>query len=64
MSLPVRQAANDLREAMNVCKGAALSLGAAVRTASRAGYGTKWIVGAAGLSSDDLARVLRGVELY
>lgn len=64
VSLPVREAANDLREAMNVCRGAALHLGAAVRTASLAGYGTKWILGAAGLSSADLARVLRGEELY
>ena len=64
VSLPVRQAADDLRLAMTVCRGAALNLGTAVRAASLAGYGTRWILGAAGLSSDDLAKVLRGEELY
>lgn len=50
VSLPVRQAANVLREAMDACRRAALELGAAVRTSSQAGYGTRWILGAAGLS--------------
>ena len=62
--LPVQQAANELRQAMDACRRAALDLGEAVRTSSQAGYGTKWILEAAGLSSEDLERVLRGEELY
>lgn len=64
VSLPARQAANELRQAMDACRSAALDLGAAVRTSSQAGYGTKWILEAAGLSNADLERVLRGEELY
>ncbi|XAS64370.1 hypothetical protein ACOM2C_14155 [Pseudarthrobacter sp. So.54] len=64
VSLPVRHAANELRQAMDTCRRAALDLGAAVRTSSQAGYGTRWILEAAGLSSADLERILRGEELY
>ena len=62
--LPVQQAANEMRQAMDACRSAAPHLGAAVRTSGQAGYGTKWILEAAGLSSGDLERVLRGEELY
>jgi len=62
--LPVQQAANELREAMETCKRAALDLGAAIRTSSQAGYGTSWILETAGLNSADLERVLRGEELF
>jgi hypothetical protein len=62
--LPVQEAANTLREAMDVCRKAALDLGAAIRTSSEAGYGTKWMVDTAGLSRADLERVLRGEELF
>lgn len=64
VSLPVRDAANELRRTMDVSRRAALDLGAAVRTSSQAGYGTKWILEATGLSSADLERILRGEELY
>jgi hypothetical protein len=49
---------------MDACRRTAIDLGDAVRTASQAGYGTKWILGAAGLSTEDLERVLRGEELF
>ena len=62
--LPVQRAANELRDAMEACKRAALDLGAAVRTSSQAGYGTRWIIETAGLNSADLERVLRGEELF
>jgi hypothetical protein len=61
---PVEQAANDLRQAMEACRRAALELGAAVRRSSQAGYGTSWMLEAAGLNSADLERVLRGEELF
>lgn len=64
VSLPVRQAADELRHAMDACRSAAIDLGDAVRTASQAGYGTKWLLGAASLSTEDLERVLRGEELF
>lgn len=62
--LPVQHAANELREAMETCKRAALDLGAAIRTSSQAGYGTSWILETAGLNSADLERVLRGEEIF
>jgi hypothetical protein len=62
--LPVQAAANLLREAMDACRRAARDLGVAVRISGEAGYGTNWIVDAAGLSLADLERVLRGEELF
>lgn len=62
--LPVQHAANELREAMETCKRAALDLGTAIRTSSQAGYGTSWILETAGLNSEVLERVLRGEELF
>lgn len=62
--LPVEQAAGDLRQAMEACRRAALELGAAVRRSSQAGYGTSWMLEAAGLNSADLERVLQGEELF
>ncbi|KQQ83375.1 MULTISPECIES: hypothetical protein [Micrococcaceae] len=62
--LPVEKAAKELREAMESCRRAAVDLGAVIRASSQAGYGTGWILEAAGLNSADLERVLRGEELF
>lgn len=62
--LPVQEAANVLREAMDACRRAARDLGVTVRSSGEAGYGTNWIVDAAGLSRADLERLLSGEELF